>query len=159
MDSSAALDDEIPGVLGGAGETVNAEDLVPQAEAAPPPEAQRRADQRFRVRWKTGVVLGDGPSRKVIVMRTVDISLGGMAVLCNDKVPPADQYTVLVVMPPLQSNAKETIVEIRGKIVYSVLDTSKDCFRLGVRFLEFKKDGHKLIKERLDKHHVPVSSN
>ncbi|HRE17560.1 MAG TPA: PilZ domain-containing protein [Rhodocyclaceae bacterium] len=155
---ASALDDDIPGVLGAA-EPVSPEELVPQAEAAPPPEAQRRADPRFRVRWKAGVVNGEGAARKIIVMRTVDISLGGMAVLCHDKVPPAEQHTVLVVMPPLMSGTKEVIVEIRAKIVYSVLDTSKDCFRLGVRFLEFKKDGLKLLKDRLTKHHVPAGNS
>lgn len=155
MDSASSIaDNEIPGVLGG---TVSAEELIPQAEAAPPPEAQRRSDQRFRVRWKTGVVVGEGQARKILVMRSHDISLGGMAVLSNDKVPPAESYTVLVVMPPLMSGTKETVIETRAKIVYSVLDTSKDCFRLGIRFLEFKNDGQKLLRERLEKHHVPVS--
>lgn len=160
MDSeSSVLDDEIPGMLssGRDDSAVAPEDLVPQVEVEPPKEAQRRTDQRFRVRWKVGIVVGEGASRKVHVMRSHDVSVGGMAVLCNDKIPPAEKYVVLLVMPALNATSKEVVLETQAKIMYSVLDTSKDCFRLGIRFLNFKSDGQKFLRDRLEKHHVPVT--
>ena len=134
-----------------------AEDLVPVAETAPPPEAQRRTDQRFRVRWKTGFVIGEGAKRKIFVMRTNDISLGGMSVLAPEKVPPQENYKILIVMPALQMSSKEVILELEGKVMYAVLDTAQGCFRLGVKFNQFKNDGRELLKKRLEKHHTPTS--
>lgn len=127
-----------------------------EAEAA---ARQRRQDPRYRVRWRAGVVLGTGAERHLSMMRTLDVSLGGVAMLGHEKVAPAEEFVVMISMPPLQSGGKETIVEARGKLIYSVLDTAKGGFRVGFRLIGFKGDGQKLLRERLEKHHVPIAAS
>lgn len=134
----------------------SAAEQVPQPAPARSPEASRRVDTRYLVRWKVALVVGEGAQRKMFPMRTLDISLGGMAVHGDHGMGLKGAVKVLIALPPLTPKEMETVLEADAKVVYSVLDATKDCFRYGFSFVRFRGSDLEKLRVRLEKHHVPV---
>lgn len=132
------------------------EEQVPQPAPARAPEATRRTDARYLVRWKVALVVGEGAQRRLYPMRTLDVSLGGMAVYGDLGLGLKGVVHVLIALPPLTAKDGETILDAEAKVVYSVLDTAKDCFRYGFSFVRFRGSDQEKLRVRLEKNHVPA---
>ncbi len=62
---------------------------------------------------------------------------------------------MLLAVPPTIIGQRETIIEILCNMVYTVLDSEHSRFRIGIRFVHFKRNGKELLEEILSKRAIP----
>lgn len=108
----------------------------------------RRKSKRHPARWKVAVVL-DNPGGEPIVRHThsVDLSLGGMAILSERDEKADTVVTVLLVQPLRQSGENPKILKARARVVSSA--PSDPGHRLGLRFVEWTDDSLEMFAKLL----------
>ncbi len=134
---------------------VRPEELVPRLEPSQPVPLQRRAEQRYLVRWKV-IIVPEGEHNENIHGRVYDLCLLGMAIHTDCNYFVTGPCKVLIALPPLHKGGRERIIEVSARLVYNVLDGKAGSFRIGMRFIRFKKNGFDLLRDRLHNHHVPA---
>lgn|GEM_PF-3312379 len=137
---------------------VRPEELVPRLEPSAPVRVQRRAEQRYLVRWKV-IIVPEGKHKGGggnIHGRVYDLSLLGMAIHTDCNYFVTGPCKVLIALPPLHKGGRESIIEVSARLVYNVLDGKARSFRIGMRFIRFKKNGFDLLRDRLHNHHIPA---
>lgn len=135
---------------------VRPEELIPRIEPSEPVPVQRRAEQRYLVRWKVIIVPEDAHKGGNIHGRIHDLSLRGMAIHTDYNYFVTGPCKVLIALPPLYKGQREKIIEVSAHLIYNVLDGKAGSFRIGMRFIRFKKNGFELLRERLHNHHIPA---
>jgi len=110
---------------------------------------EHRAYQRYPVDWKAALVSEEVEGRQIFYGRASDVSLGGMSFLCDHNIFFREMMTALLSVPPLISGGKEKIVEVSGRMIYTVLAASIQQFRVGIQFVEFKGDGKTALEDYL----------
>lgn len=138
---------------------------APKSTGAPDPSMQdrgggainNRKHHRHPVRWRIALVnKGDGKN-DIYHGRTYDVSMSGINVLLEHNVFFTSEVVVLLAIPPTLPGQKETIVEIQCNIMHTVLDSEHKQFRLGMKFVQFKRDGKRILSDILSKRHIPKS--
>lgn len=107
-----------------------------------------RSHRRYLVKWKIAIVYEGGTGKRTYHGRINDISLGGLSIHCDHNIFYEDKVILLLMMPPLTPNAKPTILEINCRMIYTIL--SRQSFRIGLEFLDFRKGERKMLSERLE---------
>ena len=99
----------------------------------------RRRSRRHPARWKVALVL-DNPGGEPIVLHTqsVDLSLGGMAILSERNEKMDSVVTTLLVQPLQPGETSPKILKARAKVVSS--SPFDPGHRLGLRFIEWTDD-------------------
>ena len=118
-------------------------------------ESGKRAQYRHPVHWRVAIVNKSSGRRDIFHGRTNDVSLSGISILLERNVIFTSEVVVLLAIPPMHQGLKETIVESRCALMHSVLDSVYHQFRLGMRFNQFKGEGHRLLSDVLSKRHIP----
>jgi hypothetical protein len=117
--------------------------------------SNKRAHFRHPVRWRVAIVNKSGGKHEIFHGRTNDVSLSGISILLERNVVFTSEVVVLLAIPPMHQGLKETIVEIQCALTHTVLDSVHNQFRLGMRFIHFKRDGQKILSDVLSKRHIP----
>jgi hypothetical protein len=107
-----------------------------------------RSHRRYLVKWKIAIVYEGGSGKRTYYGRVNDISLGGLSIHCDHNIFYEDKVILLLMMPPLTPNAKPKILEITCRMIYTIL--SRQEFRIGLEFLDFRKGEKKMLSERLE---------
>jgi hypothetical protein len=136
---------------------------APKSEVAPNQIGQtqgggslgKRKHYRHPVRWRVAIVNKGNGKNDIYHGRTYDVSLSGISILLDHNIFFTSEVVVLLAIPPMHQGLKETIVEIQSVLTHYVLDSVHSQFRLGMRFLHFKGDGHKILSDVLAKRHIP----
>lgn len=115
----------------------------------------KRKHYRHPVRWRVAIVNKGEGKNDIYHGRTYDVSLSGISILLDHNIFFTTEVVVLLAIPPMHQGLKETIVEIQCVLTHSVLDSVHSQFRLGMKFLHFKGDGHKVLSDVLSKRHIP----
>lgn len=119
--------------------------------AAPPENpADARKHLRIPARWKVALVK-DHQSGEIYHGLTNEVSPEGMSIISDHNIYTDDDITLLLALPPLHPGKKEKIIEVQGRMVYTVHCSSGKGFRIGVRFGHFKRDGAKFLRQYLEK--------
>ncbi len=107
-----------------------------------------RKSRRHPARWNVAVVL-DNPGGEPIVLHThsVDLSLGGMAILSERDVKADTMVSVLLVQPLRPGAESPKILKARARIVSSTPFDSGH--RLGLRFIEWTDDSLEIFAKSL----------
>ena len=121
--------------------------LLDEMEA--PSGAEQRKHPRYRVHWRVAIVHGKEGKHEIFHGRTHDLSISGASVYSDHNIFVEEPVSVLLAMPPLTAESREKIVEIRCRMVYTVLASSHHQFRIGLHFLHFKGEGRNLLLENL----------
>lgn len=102
-------------------------------------KVNRRKSRRHPARWKVAVVL-DNPGGEPIVLHThtVDLSLGGMAIVSERNEKTDTDVTVLLVQPLRPGMDQPKILKARARVVSSA--PSDPGHRLGLKFIEWTDD-------------------
>ena len=108
---------------------------------------EKRSYPRFLVNWKVVVVAETNGKRQIFHGRAYDISMGGLFLMSEDNLTLANSFTVLISVPPDSAMHKPYVLEVRGKMGYSVLANNVRKFRIGIRFIEFKNDGKRYLEQ------------
>ena len=127
-------------------------DLSPQAArmSAKKPAARKgskehRVEPRFRVRWRM-IAFVDAKGLHHGSIR--DISTKGAAILLDRNLPPQGFIKLHIYVPPPHTSKISCIVEVYGKIVYSIYDGQEQLFRIGVTFLKFHSESDPAFLEK-----------
>lgn len=109
-----------------------------------------RIHRRFPVRWPVAIVFEGGQNREIFHGQTHDVSISGTCILTEHNIFTHDSITLLLAVPPLNPAQKRQLIEVRGKMVYTVLSPKHDCFRIGIRFTGFKDDGERFLSRAFE---------
>ncbi len=113
-----------------------------------------RRSTRYNVSWR---VIIDLEGHSSYEGKIKDISLHGAAVLNELNLRPNTPITLHIQIPPLVKQGKPRVIQVAGKISYTVHDVKQQCFRAGIAFTEFSLDSDRAYLEaRLSEHQVEV---
>ncbi len=121
---------------------------MPKAAAVPdmpmprPVKENRRAQPRYIAHWRAALV-GHGAK---LLGRTDNVSLSGVAIVCDINVPAGREMTVYLEIP-VQLGKQPVIFEAQGAVMHSAL--SKQGFRLGVAFRSYAGDSQNILRKAL----------
>jgi hypothetical protein len=121
-------------------------------------DANSRKYYRHPVRWRVAIVNKSGGKNDIYHGRTFDVSMSGISILLERNMTFTSEVVVLLAIPPIHQGLKETIVEIQCNLTHSVLDSVHSQFRLGMKYIQFKGEGKKILSEVLSKRHIPKST-
>lgn len=112
--------------------------LAESAEPVPamPPKLgkEHRTVQRYLVKWRIAAFVDQ---RGLHHGHLKDISIRGAAILLDQNFQSADFIKLHVYVPPPATSRLPCVVEVIGRIVYSIYDARELRFRIGVNFLKF----------------------
>jgi hypothetical protein len=130
---------------------LQARDLDFRDDATPPspPETEQRAFRRHLIDWRVAVVNENSADRKTFHGRACDISLGGVSILCDHNIFFSESVILLLSMPARSPGKKPRIIEVSSQNLHTVLVLNQPLFRVGFRFLKFKRDGRHRLEEYL----------
>lgn len=108
-----------------------------------------RRSIRHPLKWKVAVVFDKTDNRPTFHGVTHDISVDGASILTDLNIYAKQTLTMLLAIPPLHTGQRKTIVEIRARMMYTVLSSEFDCFRIGFHFESFKGDGRNTLEKAM----------
>ena len=108
----------------------------------------QREHRRFPARWSAALVFHG--AQVPYPGRTHDMSIGGTAILMEDHVLLPGPVTLFLSIPPLHAHHRTTVVEIECRLVYNVLSSEHGCFRVGLQFRRFARDGEQVLRRALE---------
>lgn len=120
--------------------------------------AEHRKQIRHPVHWRVAIVHHVGDRNDIYHGRTHDLSAWGAGILVEHNIFMMGEVVMLLGVPPVNPGQKETIIEIQCRMVYTVLDSEENLFRIGIRFLHFKGDGKKVLTDILSGRVIPSKS-
>lgn len=114
----------------------------------------KREERRIALRLKVAIVYHqheDAATRPTYHGFTNDISLSGLSVVVADNIFNEGEVTVLLAIPPAHPSGQQKIVEATAKMVYTVLSSEHNAFRIGMRVTGFKRNGKTLLREAFER--------
>ncbi len=111
---------------------------------------EHRKHIRIPAKWRVALVK-DHHSGEIYHGNSLEVSVEGMSIISDHNIYTEDDVTVLLAIPPLHPGKKEKILEVQSSMIYTVLCSSGKGFRIGVKFLHFKRGGQKYLREYLEK--------
>ncbi len=119
--------------------------------------SEHRKHYRYPIHWRIALVHKTGDKNDIYHGRTHDLSMWGASILVERNIFVMSEVVILLAIPPLHMGQKETIIEIQCSMVYTVLDSEENQFRIGMRFLNFKGEGKRILSDILSKRVIPRS--
>ena len=119
--------------------------------------AEHRKHFRHPVHWRVAIVHKKGDKNDIYHGRTHDLSTTGASILVDHNIFVMSEVVLLLAIPAFHMGQKETIVEIECRMAYTVLDSEESQFRIGIRFLHFKREGKRILSDTLSKRVIPKS--
>ncbi len=110
---------------------------------------EQRSAKRYPLRLRVAIFLDDVEGRPTLRGETLDVSIDGASVLSDANVFTGGSVTVMMALPPAKAGEAPTIVEARGRMVYTIHSAAHARFRIGLQFLEFKGQSKRLLKASL----------
>lgn len=107
------------------------------AGAHPPPATlgnNHRAAKRYLVRWRVAAFVDQ---RGLHHGHIKDISVTGAALLLDQNFQSIEFIKLHIYVSPPASSRMPCIVEVLGKVVYTIFDSRELRFRTGVHFMQF----------------------
>lgn len=99
-------------------------------------KANRRSSKRHPAQWKVAIVLTDEEGRPIIQhTQTVDLSLGGAAIISEESGLTGKVITLLLGQPPRKDDAKPKVIKAYARVVSSRKVPSGKGYHLGPNFV------------------------
>lgn len=114
--------------------------------------AQIRESKRYLINWRVAIVHDGDGIRRTFNGKAYELSTDGVSVYCEYNFFFESPVILLLALPPLSAKTGEQIIEIRSKMISTVL--ANNSFRIGLQFLSFKPGD----QESLAKHLESISS-
>lgn len=100
--------------------------------------AEHREDKRYPFRWPVAIVFEHSEGRDTYHGTTHELSLGGCSVLTEHNVYTQKPIALLLSAPGEHPGASRNVLEIKARMVYTVLSSGHQKFRCGIQFVNLK---------------------
>ena len=114
--------------------------------------AEQREERRHPFHWPVAIVFDSTDEQQTFHGVTHDISLSGCAVLTEHNIFNAHPVSILLSAPSEHAGTSRRIVEVKARMVYTVLSAGHRRFRCGIQFLNFKGAGratlNRIVEQR-----------
>jgi len=106
------------------------------------------SEQRRNPRWmlRTTAKLTFGPGQ-VTTVRTFDVSVGGVSVICQSTVPIGSTLQISFLLPPA-TGGRPIPLSARAKVIGCIFDSRSSGFRVSMQFLEIDAAAKTVIENR-----------
>ena len=111
---------------------------------------EHRKDRRLPFRWPVAIVLDATVNRHAYVGVTLDLSLAGCSVLTEHNVFSELPVTLHLSLPAVHAGCRLPPVEIKARMVYTVLAAGPRKFRCGIQFLKFRDNDRATLKRAIE---------
>jgi hypothetical protein len=115
--------------------------------AAGPGGTERRKHERFKVNWRAVLMVDRAGTRFNIEARASQVSMGDLAVRCDNALPDGLALDVVIVLPKVRPEEAQTFVQVRCTVMRGVF--SGGAFEAGLRIDDFMTGGDALLRSRL----------
>ncbi|HCI14917.1 MAG TPA: hypothetical protein DFK12_13510 [Gallionellaceae bacterium] len=95
---------------------------------------EHRTVQRYMVKWRVAAFVDH---QELHHGHLKDISIKGAAILLERNLQSAEFVKLHIYVPPPAPSRIPCIIEVVGKVIYSIYDAKDHRFRVGVNFLKF----------------------
>jgi hypothetical protein len=105
-------------------------------------EEERRKIPRKTIKWPVNIVVDD----EVIAGETVDITLEGIHITCDDPIP-LNEMLSMTIAPP-----GKALIKVSARVIWSDLDgidSENRVVGMGACFVEIPDDDYELFEEAL----------
>ncbi len=110
----------------------------------------RRKSHRHPANWKVAVVLDKLDGKPAILhTQTLDLSLGGVAIVSEHGDLTGTVVTVLLAHAPGQGGENPKIMKARARVVSSAQALTQSSYRLGLNFIQWTDDGLEMFADIL----------
>ncbi len=116
---------------------------------------EHRKHYRHPIHWRIALIHKIGDKNDTYHGKSHDMSMMGASILIDHNIFVMSEVVVLLSIPPLHAGQKETIIEIQCGMVYTVLDSEQNLFRIGLLFRHFKGEGRHFLSDILSKRALP----
>jgi len=103
---------------------------------------ERRKSPRRKINWPVNIVVDD----EIIAGETVDITLDGIHLTCDDPIPLNEQLSMTIAPPD------RALIKVTARVVWSEpdgIDLEHRAVGMGVCFVEISDDDCQLFEEAL----------
>ncbi|MBK7353582.1 MAG: PilZ domain-containing protein [Nitrosomonas sp.] len=108
-------------------------------------KSEKRTHERVTLRTQAIILL---PDRKTIKVRTLDIALGGMAIVADGNPNPGVTFNIQLTIP-LRADILP-LFEAKVRVAHSVLSGREGGFKIGLQFIELSDAAESVLKQFLE---------
>lgn len=112
---------------------------------------EHRKEKRFPFHWAVAIVFDATEHQETYHGITYDLSMSGCSILTDHNVFSDAPVTILLSTPTDIPRGRKPLVEVKAKMVYTVLAAGLCQFRCGIHFLRFKDKGRSTLQKAIDK--------
>ena len=114
------------------------------------PDMERRRHPRFPVRWKAATLLGQWHIREIHHGCTLDVSLDGTNILCDNNNWIGNEHILIYLFPHTsQSSLKSRYIEVCGRIIHMSSPSCSGDTRLQIEFTDYRDDAKSRLSSLL----------
>jgi hypothetical protein len=110
---------------------------------------ENRKEKRYPFHWKVAIVFDNAEGQDTFHGVTHELSMSGCSILTEHNVFSERPVSILLSLPKDHQKDKKRIVEVRARMIYTVLSSGHQKFRCGIHFVRFKEDGRAMLKKTL----------
>ena len=112
--------------------------------------SEHRQEKRHPFHWPVAIVFDGTEDQDTYHGVTHDLSMIGCSILTEHNVFSEQPVSILLAIPIEQPGGRKRIVEIKARMVYTVLSAGHRKFRCGIHFLSFKAKGRAMLKRAIE---------
>ena len=109
-----------------------------------------RRERRHPFHWPVAIVFDSTEDQDTYHGVTHDLSMSGCAILTEHNVFSEHSVSILLALPTEIPGGSRRIVEVKARMVYTVLSAGHRMFRCGIQFLNFKGKGRAVLKRTVE---------
>lgn len=109
-------------------------------------KSEKRTHERVALRTQATILL---PDRKTIKVRTLDIALGGMAIVADGNPNSGVVFNIQLTLP-LRADTPPALFETKVRVAHSVLSGKEGGFKIGLQFIELSDVTRSMLEQFLE---------
>lgn len=113
--------------------------------------AENRQERRHPFHWPVAIVFDSTDQQQTFHGITHELSLSGCSILTDHNVFSEHPVSILMSAPAENPGASRRVVEIKARMVYTVLSSSHNQFRCGIQFVTFKNNGRTTLSRIIER--------
>lgn len=112
---------------------------------------EHRKAKRHPFHWQVAIVFDATEGKDTYHGITHDLSLLGCAILTEHNVFSEHPVSVLLQLPVESPGGRRRVVEVKARMIYTVLSSGHQRFRCGMQFIKFKGTGRATLERAIEK--------